>query len=316
MGTVTHGLIGARTSRIGFHQRTGRAATIAFLIGAIFPDIDMMVSFLGPDAALRHHRGVTHSLVCAPLFALLLSWAIYKLSSFKCLRLLYPMVLLGMISHIFFDLITSYGTVIFDPIIQKRYSLNLVFILDPFITLPVLAGLILLWKRRLPPLKTALVLYAYLALYLVACFGLKLNAQDRLFEFAAARGIEVKRATVYPSVFAPLFWFGVIDDGQSYHRAELSSFNGSVAGYADIRKDDSAHLVEVAKNTRVGKLYYWFADYPISRYRIESGRPVVEFSDARFRWPMESRRFPFVLKVEFDQRGVPTNIILNGRMVE
>lgn len=86
MDTITHGLIGALGSKTGFSQRDGRIATIAFLVGAVFPDLDVMVSLFGPEFTLRHHRGITHSLIAAPFFALLLALVICRLSSFKKLK--------------------------------------------------------------------------------------------------------------------------------------------------------------------------------------------------------------------------------------
>ncbi len=55
MDTVTHGLVGALLSKTGFSQKAGRIATIAFVVGAVFSDIDVVVSLLGPDFIIRYH---------------------------------------------------------------------------------------------------------------------------------------------------------------------------------------------------------------------------------------------------------------------
>src|SRR3972149_11026606 len=95
LDTVTHGLIGALGSKAGFSQRVGRVATIAFVIGAVFPDIDIVVSIFGPEFSLRYHRGITHSIIAAPFFAMFIAAVIYRFASFKKFVLLSVIVALG-----------------------------------------------------------------------------------------------------------------------------------------------------------------------------------------------------------------------------
>ncbi len=314
MDTFTHGLIGALGSRAGFSQRIGRVATIAFVIGAVFPDIDIVVSIFGPEFSLRYHRGITHSVIAAPFFALILGAIIYRFSSFKNLRVLALMVVLGIYSHIFFDLITSYGTIIFDPLSIKRYSWNLVFILDPFITIPVLAGLILCWRKKETPLRVSFAVVVYLSLYLLFCFNTRQLNLDKIKEFAKEKSMDVVKSSVYPRPLAPFFWMGVIETKESFYIGNLSIFESGINDFEEIPKSNENSYIKLASKLDEVRLYRWFAEFPVSLYKNENGKHVVEFYDLRFR--MISNRFPFLLKVVFNKDGSLSDISLNGRRIE
>lgn len=313
MDTVTHGLIGALGSRAGFSQKIGRVATIAFVIGAVFPDIDIVVSIFGPEFSLRYHRGITHSVIAAPFFALILGAIIYRFSSYKNLRVLVLMVALGIYSHIFFDLITSYGTVIFDPLSIKRYSWNLVFILDPFITLPLILGLVLCWKKKEWAVRISLAVFVFISLYLIFCFYTRQLNLERINDFAKGKSMDVIKSSVYPRPFAPFLWLGVIETKEAFYSGDLSIFSG-VNDLEVIPKSDENSYIKLASKLDEVKLYRWFAEFPVSFYQNENGKHVVGFYDLRFR--MLPNRFPFLLKVVFNKDGSLSGISLNGKSIE
>src|SRR3954462_4045699 len=79
MDTLTHALSGALLARATAPRDPdadtlplGRRMVVGAL-GAAFPDSDVAASYLSPLSYLYHHRGVTHSLLLLPLWAVLLS---------------------------------------------------------------------------------------------------------------------------------------------------------------------------------------------------------------------------------------------------
>ena len=52
-----------------FRQRFGVAASVALAVGAEAPDVDYILRFWDPDLYLAHHRGLTHSVLMAPVMA-------------------------------------------------------------------------------------------------------------------------------------------------------------------------------------------------------------------------------------------------------
>ncbi|MGQ0793260.1 MAG: metal-dependent hydrolase [Deltaproteobacteria bacterium] len=311
MDTITHGLIGALSSNTGFGQRAGRIATIAFTAGAVFPDLDVIVSLFGADLSLRHHRGVTHSVIAAPIFAVLIGWIITKLSSYKNFKAAAGMVALGIYSHIFFDLITSYGTVALDPVSDARYGWNLVFILDAFISLPVIAGLLISRRKPEAARKASVAALVFLGFYLLFClYARELNSRE-VMDFARGRSLSVVKSEVYPRPLAPYFWMGIVETDGAFYRVRLAG--GNIESIEEIPKPEANRFIELAKGLDAAALYFWFADFPIASHRVEGERHVVEFRDLRFGVVSGRTHLPF--RAEFDAAGELEGIYLNGRKV-
>lgn len=314
MDTITHGLIGSLGSKTGYYQKFGKIATYSFLFGSIFPDIDIIVAILGPDFTMRHHRGITHSLLAVPLLSVLVMYVTSLIFKTREYKKIYPMVLLGMYSHIFFDLITAYGTVAFDPISMKRYSWNLVFILDPFITLPVIAGLIISYKRRSLAFTTSVIVFLFLSSYLLTCSFVKEYNKNRLINFANVNNIQFDKLEIYPRPLAPFLWLGVIETKDNYYRARISSLSDASLVLETYSKSDINGFVDAARVHRVAKLYFWFADFPVAKYLRNGEEHIVEIHDLRFR--MLTRRTPFTLRYVFDKAMNIKEITLGGRRVK
>jgi len=99
MEPVSHlaaGLLTAQALRpalrapLGRLQPTGgnaaRGLTLLCAVAATIPDIDSLTSLFGPESYLLYHRGVTHSLLLLPAFALLLAWGTRRIGADMPLR--------------------------------------------------------------------------------------------------------------------------------------------------------------------------------------------------------------------------------------
>ncbi|MDH5343713.1 MAG: metal-dependent hydrolase, partial [Betaproteobacteria bacterium] len=134
MDTLTHALSGALLARAtaGIEKPAlplGRRVAIGTLVAA-FPDIDVVASWISPLSYLYHHRGVTHSLLMLPLWALLLAWLLAKLLREPGgWRALYGVCALALCAHIVGDVITSFGTMVLAPLSNWRASLGTTFII-------------------------------------------------------------------------------------------------------------------------------------------------------------------------------------------
>lgn len=150
MDTITHGIVGALIGKsFTFEsEHEGRIATFAVTAGAVFPDSDTFIPPFYHDklAFIEIHRGITHSLLMLPLFALLFGWLtallLRRRSKWPLYSLLYG---IGIGSHIFLDVITSYGTMIWSPISKVRVSWDWVFIIDVVFTSIALLPQLLAW---------------------------------------------------------------------------------------------------------------------------------------------------------------------------
>jgi inner membrane protein len=182
MDTLTHALSGALLARATAskdaspHSLPRRIAAGFFACAA--PDLDFVLSYVGPVEYLLHHRGVTHSIILLPLWALGLSWVLAKvLREPRGWRTLYGVTALAVAAHIVGDLITSFGTIIFAPFSNWRAAIGTTFIIDLWFSGIVVAGLLLsvaFWRSRWPAITASAVLVAYVGFQYVQ----KQNAID------------------------------------------------------------------------------------------------------------------------------------------
>ena len=64
MEPLTHFLTGACIGRAGFNRKSAYAT-----LAAEAADLDVLWGFAGPVEELKHHRGITHTFVGAPVVA-------------------------------------------------------------------------------------------------------------------------------------------------------------------------------------------------------------------------------------------------------
>jgi membrane-bound metal-dependent hydrolase YbcI (DUF457 family) len=161
MDTITHGIAGALIAKAAFRgqdmlgakpMNRERIITWSLTLGAMFPDSDVIREFFSRNDLLivTWHRSITHSLVCLPLFAIALAaltrWIVrrrkWDAPSFGALTIIYAVAIL---SHIFLDLVTSFGTMIWSPLKWSRPAWDLIFIIDFTLSAILLVPQILAW---------------------------------------------------------------------------------------------------------------------------------------------------------------------------
>jgi membrane-bound metal-dependent hydrolase YbcI (DUF457 family) len=159
--TITHGIAGALIAKAAFRGQDmfstkplnrQRIITWSLMLGAIFPDSDVFREFFSRNdlLILTWHRSVTHSLVCLPIFALILAaltrwfvrWRKWDCPSFGALVAIYAVAIL---SHILLDLVTSFGTMIWSPVKWSRPAWDLIFIIDFTLSASLLVPQIVAW---------------------------------------------------------------------------------------------------------------------------------------------------------------------------
>lgn len=175
MDTITHGIVGALAGKALFAGRdvpagftksgathslsspTARSAIVACTLGAMFPDIDTFAGPLAhnPLAIMEWHRNITHSVVMLPVWALVLaavSMPLARLVRWKSPPLLTLLLIyaVGIATHIFLDLITNFGTMVWSPLRYSRAAWDWVFIIDLTLTAIALVPQLAAWCYREP----------------------------------------------------------------------------------------------------------------------------------------------------------------------
>lgn len=229
MDTLTHALSGALAARatattapppgaLTLNQRMA-----AGFCAAAFPDIDFALRLIDTMTYLNLHRGITHSLVMLPLWTLLLAWPLSRLLPGRPpWRALVAPVALGLAVHIAGDLVTAYGTMLFAPLSGLQMEFPFVYIIDPWLTgilAAGLAGAICLPQKGRAIAAAALAL---LAAYVGGLALLQQRASEAGSAHAAARGLHGAAVTALPQPFSPFNWKILIAHGERYEVADVN----------------------------------------------------------------------------------------------
>lgn len=308
MDDLTHAFTGALLAKAVFsgEEKEEKIVVRALWVSALAPDIDFILRAFGFETYILYHRGFTHSLFGLPFLALLLGWIFYHLGPLKRLRYLTFLCACGIASHIFLDLITSYGTMVLSPLSDRRFSWDLVFIIDPVFT-SIVAFPLLLSRWRGDRLKGLcrvglLLLTAYLSL----CAMNHHEALQRVKEAAQARGISFTKADAFPQPLSPFRWMGVVEGPEATYRIWVDLFEdreNQVELQAFPKKENNPYVKRADRQESI-HLYRWFARYPVVSYKEANGRHVVEYFDLRFSLEgLGLRRRPFIMQVVLDDEG-------------
>jgi membrane-bound metal-dependent hydrolase YbcI (DUF457 family) len=166
MDTITHGIAGALIAKAAFRggdflptelPDKRRIMTWTLTLGAIFPDSDILRDWFSRDPMLivTWHRSITHSLLCLPIWTVLLAaltlalcrWRKWDAPRFPALCGYWA---IGILSHIFLDLVTTFGTMIWSPLQWSRPAWDILFILDFSFTAILLIPQLLAWTYEDP----------------------------------------------------------------------------------------------------------------------------------------------------------------------
>jgi inner membrane protein len=319
MDTLTHALSGALLARATApaESRPGQLSipermAVGFFAAAI-PDLDVVASYVSPLSYLYHHRGITHSLLLLPLWAILLGWlcAVLIKRDRTRWRAYAGVIALGIGIHILGDLITSFGTIVFAPLSDARYEWSTTFIIDLWFSGIILAGLLAsaLWRRtRVPAVVAGCVLAGYVGFQYVQ----QQRAVDFGEEYARAKGMPQFKVSALPRPVSPFNWMVIVEEPGRYHYSLVSLWRTTApvlaadAGFIarlgapylprsqavwlqtarfGEREADHALVRDAWRQAGFG-FFRWFAAYP-ALLRVERGNPsqCVWFEDLRFFTP-------------------------------
>ena len=208
MDPLTQGVLGAVVAQSkSARAQLGKAAVIGAL-AAMAPDLDVLIiSAQDPLLKLQYHRQFTHSLLFIPfggmLCALLLHAILGRRWALPFKQILLWSVL-GYASHGLLDGCTSYGTQLLWPLMDHRFSWDVVSIIDPLFTLPLLV--LAYCAARFKQKQWAFWAIAWGGCYIAIGFVQHQRAVELGRDLAAERGHQVLRMEAKPSFANLLVW--------------------------------------------------------------------------------------------------------------
>lgn len=286
MDPLTHALVGIGVSALtGEKSSLTNSVQLGVVLGALAPDLDIILQLFGDVPYLTHHRGSSHSILGVLVSSAIIAFMLWIIIGGAGLGVIFIWTLLGSVSHILLDVFNSYGAKIFWPFSQKKYSMNLLVVADPIIISLFAAALF--WPG-LPPIITQGVFWCVLV-YLGIRFYMRLKVHRMVRQ--KYPGQEISRVVVMPAMISLWNWSFLVETDKRYIIGEVRGFSllrGLKSFWPDLGvkrvldKIPDNDLIGKALNTKVGRIFQAFTPYYHIYHCFEEGRNVVRFCDLRY----------------------------------
>jgi inner membrane protein len=265
-------------------KKLGKKALLLGAFAQSLPDVDFMTALWSDvHSSLLAHRGFTHSIVFDVLAAVVLALAAgFMKFSYRVSFLQWLVFFAIQISvHLLLDLFNTYGLGLLEPFDHRRFSLNALFVADPFFSVwPAVGFLVLLimkqgnlrrgwwWKFGL---GGALV-------YLIYCSYNKIKVETDLRDTIVAKGMTYQSFFTTPTPLNNWLWYLAVKQDSGFYIGYRSVFDNRLETTLHyFPRNDSLlhpvrHLEEVQHLVRFSQGYY----------TVEKYHDTLVFNDLRF----------------------------------
>jgi len=291
---LTHGVASLALQR-AFFPRVPWRGVVAIVAAGIVLDVDWLTASLGPWDYLRWHRAPTHSL--ALLGALVL--AAFLFSRFArngtWNGLLAPAVGAVTLLHLFLDLCQSEGLALLWPFSSRRFALDLLPTIEPWLLATLIAAIALpelfrlvsdeIGARNKRPRgqNGAVAGLTVAALYIALRALLHANAVTAL-EARTIVGETPHRAAAFPDRTSPFHWHGVVETQSAINIITMRSMGGDVSyasGITTLHKPEPSPTLTAAQSAPAAVEFLKFARFPKATVQTESEGYSVEIEDLK-----------------------------------
>lgn len=188
MDVLTQVALGAAAAQAVVPSEHQRRGAVAGGLAGLLPDADVFIrSASDPLLSLEYHRHFSHALLVIPLGAVLaasLAWLVLRRR--EPWRALFLPALVGWATHGPLDACTSYGTRLLWPFSDARVAWNVISIIDPLFTVPLVVGIVSGLRNR--SRTRARVWFGVALAYMGLCVVQHERALGVMHQALAARG--------------------------------------------------------------------------------------------------------------------------------
>lgn len=221
MDSVTQILLGASVGVAVMGRRTAvwKSALWGGVAG-LLPDLDVLLDHGDPVLNMLRHRAETHALLLVALFAIPFAWMVSGVHKQRALFGWWFAALgLALVTHPLLDLMTIYGTQVFQPFTDEAYGLGSLFIVDPVYSLPLLFGVVAALRIKLPErgLRFNNWALAFSTLYLVWSAAGQAWVTQHARQSLQALGLPAQQLLVTPAPLTTMVWRVVSVDGEQFY---------------------------------------------------------------------------------------------------
>ncbi len=295
MDPVTHAALGGSLGLAVGRRRLGRRAVAVGALVAMSPDADIVAGWLGgPFANLLYHRGITHSILIAPIVGAAVGYGLWWLhqrwgrsaaAASRDRRTAWiALAIAALLTHPLLDVITHYGTQLLAPLSDHRFGIPALPVIDPVMTLLLgLPALVGAFATRRASASVAIAWAGMILAYAYAMYGWSLNdaaeaeARRQLAE-AGTTGVEIQ---AYPTILQPYYRRIVARKGDAIWVGFHSSLNPRPIAWVQTRSEGGPAIAAVTA-TREAEILAWFADGQLLWRRDGA---TVEARDLRYGYP-------------------------------
>jgi len=250
MDSITQAVLGAAVGEATAGKKAGNKAIIAGAIAGTVPDLDVVFRFFTDTVTNLHiHRGLSHSLFFAVIFAPVLGFLFSKLFKKAGVRTKTWTLLsfLGMSTHSLLDVFTSYGTGLFEPFSEWRIAISSIGIIDPVYTLLLIAGVTAaLFIKERPRRRRAInwIGIGLSTIYLSFTLINKAYINTKLGQTLISKNVHYSDFKTFPRIPFNSHWHAIITTNEGFLYTEINTFS-----------TDSLILEPIAKNDSLGQKF-------------------------------------------------------------
>jgi len=304
MDSLTQIVLGAAVGEAVLGKKLGNKAMLYGGIAGTIPDLDIISSyFTDTVTAISIHRGFTHSIVFAILFAFIFGWIVSKYEIYKNTKRWFWLFFWVFFTHSILDSCTTWGTQVFWPF-DFRVAFKTIFVIDPLYTVPFLVFLILAMFQNRTSKKRRFYNNAGLIIssaYLVFTFLLKWIAFNQFESALEKQHIDYSQLNTRPSPLNTILWSANVVTEDSYLLANYSFFDSKPITFESYPKNH--HLLgNLVENEKVKRMISISEGW----YIMSQDNGNLYFNDLRFgllSLEPKSKNFVFKYKIEVDNLG-------------
>lgn len=290
MDPITHGLTGALVRKLGFKWN---GALLVLVLASIAPDFDYITMLLGKDIFLKHHRGITHGLPAL----VAVSASVLILLGLNMKGIYYSAItFIGYGLHILLDITTHHGVRLFYPLDHQFYSLYITPVIDPYISIGLLMGLVFARMNK----DRARIIALCSILILVSYMGIRKHYHDGALELLRSSRNEYIVSSVCPLPNDFLRWWFVARDGEGIKTGFADLFMQEVYLHRTYPKQASDPVIEATKQLSEVKSFLVFAAQPYAEIRRQGEKVTVIWRELTFSYATDER---FSVRVVLDKNG-------------
>lgn len=297
MDSLSQIVLGAVTFAVVKDKEIGKKSLVYGAILGTIPDLDVLLNpFFDSVEQLAIHRAFSHSI----FFAILLSLIAAKWLSKKYKSSYISWVwacFLALFTHPLLDLCTTYGTRILYPLTKSYYSLNNVFVVDLFYTLPLLAAVIALWIMKNKNPKRSKIINISLILstgYLLWGLIIREIVYDKFETVLLEKNIVYEQMNVAPTPFNTFLWQAIIKTKEGFYLSDYSIFDKEMNTTFHFVKSENQLLPDLKKRTELEPFFNFAQGYELVQkdgnlikiYVTKFGPMTTDKTGPKFAFPM------------------------------